>query len=97
MLSKIIKNKVVIDFKQKVKELRIRNNYKNMFDKMTDYHEVVNPDLTDYGILISAVADIENTRAAGQIDELNQPIKNEYVPDLEIAQIQKKIERLLTA
>lgn len=55
-------------------ERKADKNYRQMVDKMIIYFEITKPYLPAKSILINAVIAVENKRAAGQINELNQLI-----------------------
>lgn len=63
--------------------------------KMTDYYIVVDQGKCELSPITKAMIDIENKKAAGQFDELNQPLKSTYKPDPEIIKIQAEIEKLV--
>jgi len=61
---------------------------------MTDYFIVVDQGKTELSPITKAIIAVENKKAAGQMDELNQPIKMPYETDPQIAYLQKEIEKL---
>jgi len=63
--------------------------------KMTDYYIVVDQCKCELSPITKAIIEIENKKAAGQFDELNQPIKMAFEADPQIAQLQKEIEKLV--
>lgn len=62
--------------------------------KMTDYYIVVDQGKCELSAITKAIVAVENKKAAGQIDELNNLIKFPYQADSEIIKIQKEIEKL---
>lgn len=65
-------NKVITNFQEKRRNKIATKNYSQLLEKMVNYHSVVSVGSDEREILVRAVVDIENKKAAGQIDELNQ-------------------------
>lgn len=65
-------SKIVTSFQERRKKQIASKNYSKLLERMVNYHEVVSAKASEYEVLIRAVVDIENKRAAGEIDELNQ-------------------------
>lgn len=62
--------------------------------KMTDYYIVVDQGKCELSPITKAIIAVENKKAAGQFDELNQPLKLAYEADPEVISLQKEIEKL---
>jgi len=65
-------NKIITNFQEKRLKKEANKNYNQLVKNMVDYHEIINPEASESEVLIKAVIDIENKKAAGQLDELNQ-------------------------
>lgn len=73
-------------------------NYDANVQKMTDYYIVVDQwKKCELSPITKAKIAVQNKKAAGQFDELNQPLKSTYEPDPEILNIQKEIEKVIAA
>lgn len=89
----------------KLLERSAKNSMREMADlngislvrSLTDYYIAVDQCKCELSPLTKATIAVENKKAAGQLDRLNQPIKTTYQPDPQIAELQKEIERLIAA
>lgn len=73
-------------------------NYDANVEFMTNYYIVVDQwKKCELSPITKAKIAVQNKMAAGQLDELNRPLKSSFEPDPDVIEIQREIEKIVAA